>query len=155
MVIGVNTHRCRVHSGNPDPNSTYTVGMLRSTHSTRRNLVHTLSCTLRVSATGTIDSTAQLVGSYRSRTGILYLHVYQYRYGASTSRKIHAPVSVRYRYRTGQLVQADAGGRQHAAHSARHALYRAEPNSTYTVGTLRVEIGPQWELSVYLLRLPR
>ena len=56
-------------------------------------------------------------------------------------------------------VQADAAGRQHAARSARHALYRAEPNSMSTVGmlrsTLREKSGPQWELSVYLLRLPR
>ena len=38
-------------------------------------------------------------------------------------------------------------------------LYRAEPDSMSTVGMLRstqrVEIGPQWELSVYLLRIVR
>ena len=42
--------------------------------------------------------------------------------------------------------------KQHAARSARHALYRGEPNSMSTVGmlrsTLRVEIGSQWELTV-------
>ena len=117
------------------------MGNARST--LRENFwVHTLSCTLRVSATGTRSSRAQLVGSYRTR--------------------IHAPVSVRYRYRTGQLiVHADAGGRQHAAHSARHALYCIALSQILRTqwecarSTLRVEIGPQWELSVYLLRLPR
>ena len=50
-------------------------------HSTRKLLVHTLSCTL--SATGT----AQLVGSCRTYTSIGTVL-------ASTGHKIHAPVSV-------------------------------------------------------------